>query len=112
MTIADLREKCKNFRDMIIIGVLLLASSLGFGLGYLAGFDAGQGRASSGTPSALSIATTSASGQVVASRNGTKYYPPQCASAARITDVNKVWFASISAAEAAGYTPAANCTSR
>lgn len=112
MTIAEVREKCKSFRDAIIIGILLLASSLSFGLGYLAGLDAGRGRVSPETPPALSVATTSASGQVVASRNGTKYYLPQCAGAARITDANKVWFASVSAAEAAGYTLAANCTSR
>lgn len=110
ITIAEVREKCKSFRDVIIIGVLVFASSFSFGLGYLAGLEAGQG---SGVPlgifPSISIATTSAVGQVVASKSGTKYYPPQCAGAARIADANKVWFVSASAAEEAGYTPAANC---
>lgn len=110
ITIAEVREKCKSFRDVIIIGVLVLASSFSFGLGYLAGLEAGQG---SSVPleisSPVSTATTSATGRVVASRSGTKYYLPQCAGASRIADANKVWFVSASAAQEAGYTPAANC---
>lgn len=31
-------------------------------------------------------------GEYVASRNGTKYYPPNCGSAKRINEENKVWF--------------------
>ena len=45
----------------------------------------------------------------VASKNGTKYYPPDCAGADRISDANKVWFISGAAAMKAGYEPAANC---
>ncbi len=108
MTIAEVREKCKSFRDVIIIGVLVLASSFSFGLGYLAGLEAGQGSSAS-LESSPSIATTSAASQVVASKGGTKYYPPQCAGAERIADANKVWFVSASAAQKAGYTLAANC---
>ncbi|MDE2021812.1 MAG: hypothetical protein KGI71_02735 [Patescibacteria group bacterium] len=118
MTVADLRGKCKNFlthlserkaalpRDVIILGVLVFASLLSFGLGYLAGIEAGQG---SNAVNPISVAPTSAAEQVVASKNGTKYYPPSCAAAARITDANKVWFVSASAAEAAGYTLSTNC---
>ncbi|MHB8710511.1 MAG: hypothetical protein ACYC6X_03115 [Minisyncoccota bacterium] len=111
MTIAEVREKCKSFRDVIIIGVLVLASSLSFGLGYLAGLEAGQGSPTLETPPSVvsSIATTSATGQVVASKGGTKYYVSGCAGALRIADANKVWFVSASAAEAAGYAPAVNC---
>ena len=53
--------------------------------------------------------TDSEAGQVVASKNGTKYYLPDCAGADRIAPANKVWFASAAAAAAAGYTPAVNC---
>ncbi len=46
----------------------------------------------------------------VASKNGTKYYAPGCPGAARIKAENQVWFGTPEAAEAAGYTLAANCT--
>ncbi len=113
MTIAETREKCKNLvarvpRDVLIIAVLILASSLSFGLGYLAGVDAGQVSDISFEAFPLVAATTSAE-QVVASKGGTKYYLTGCSGVERITDANKVWFASAAAAQAAGYTPAANC---
>jgi hypothetical protein len=47
--------------------------------------------------------------QVVASKNGTKYYLPWCGSAARILDKNKVFFASALEAERAGFAKATNC---
>ncbi len=50
-----------------------------------------------------------ASGEVVASKNGTKYHLPWCSGAKRIAAVNKVTFASAADAELAGYTAAANC---
>jgi hypothetical protein len=45
MTIAEARDKCKNLiakvpRDALILAILIVASSLSFGLGYLAGLDA------------------------------------------------------------------------
>lgn len=48
-------------------------------------------------------------GQIVGSKNGTKYHFPWCAGAQRIKDENKRWFDSIAAARAAGYSPASNC---
>ena len=112
MTIAEARDKCKSLiakvpRDVLILAILILASSLSFGLGYLAGLDAeesilGIERATTGGVGAESVG-------VVASKSGTKYYLPSCAGADRISDANKVWFVSASAASAAGYTPALNC---
>lgn len=49
------------------------------------------------------------SGSVVASKSGTKYHYPWCSGAKRINDTNKVTFASIDEARAAGYLPASNC---
>ena len=118
MTIADVREKCKNFvakapRDVLIIGILILASSTSFWFGYLAGLDAEQEGILRIEQALTSEAPTQPVGAgsvgVVASRNGTKYYLSGCAGADRISDANKVWFASPAAAAAAGYTPAANC---
>lgn len=48
-------------------------------------------------------------GTYVASRNGTKYYPPECSGASRIKDENKIWFNSVSEAENAGFTQSASC---
>jgi len=95
---------------MFIIAVLILASSSSFWLGYLAGRDAGQGGIlrTEQAPTATVEAPTGNVG-VVASKNGTRYYLPECAGAERIAEANKVWFASPAAAAGAGYAPAANC---
>ncbi len=112
MTITEAREKCKAFaakapRDALVLAVLLLASMFSFGLGYLAGLDAG--RADASISKAFPIAAGTAMEQVVASKSGTKYYLPSCAGVERISEANKVWFASAAAAAAAGYAPSANC---
>ena len=111
MTISEAREKCKNLiakvpRDTLILAILVLASSLSFGLGYLAGLDA---EGMNNVVKEESLTTTKTEGKFVASKSGTKYYLPTCAGAERISDANKVWFVSASAASAAGYTPASNC---
>ena len=48
-------------------------------------------------------------GGYVASKNSTKYHLPWCSGAQRISEENKIWFASKEEAAAAGYTPAGNC---
>jgi len=52
---------------------------------------------------------TDSSGQVVASKSGTKYHYPWCAGAKQISEKNKIIFNSTEEARAAGYTPASNC---
>lgn len=117
MTIAEAREKCKSLvakapRDILVLAILILASLLSFGLGYLTGLDApvpiSSGALSQPTDT-LNVQSISAEGRVVASKSGTKYYLPSCAGANRISDANKVWFTSAEAAEVAGYAPASNC---
>lgn len=108
MTISEARDKCKTFvakipRDALILAILVLASSLSFGLGYLAGLDAAM------QTNDVLTQEVSTSGQVVASKSGTKYYLSECAGAERISDSNKVWFISTEAAKSAGYSPASNC---
>ncbi len=49
------------------------------------------------------------SGEVVASKSGTKYHLPTCPSAKTIKPANLIFFATVAAAQAAGYTAAANC---
>jgi len=48
-------------------------------------------------------------GNIVASKNGKKYYFVHCSGANRIKNENKIYFSTIEAAEGAGYTLAANC---
>ena len=45
----------------------------------------------------------------VASRNSDKYHLPWCSGAKRISEDNRIYFDSKTAAETAGYKPAANC---
>ncbi len=114
MTIAEAREKCKKHfaemkavpQDVSLVLILLLACLLSFGLGYMAGKDVGQG---SGVAIETSPLVASTTGQLVASKNGTKYYLPWCAGVDRISDANKVWFNSVESAKAKGYAPASNC---
>ncbi|MBU6321152.1 MAG: hypothetical protein KGI78_02570 [Patescibacteria group bacterium] len=129
MTIAEARAKGKALvgalwaraealpKDVLVLAVLVAASLAAFGLGYLAGRDAGESAAPVSIevtrPEPVAPGATAAAGQgsgaFVASKNGAKYYLPTCSGAKRISDANKVWFASAAAAAAAGYAPAANC---
>lgn len=128
-----MREKCKAVirrarelagrvpRDTLVLAVLLGASSGSFALGYAAGLEASPAGESvtvvppAAAPAAAGAAGSAAGsaavveGRFVASKNGTRYYLPACSGATRISEKNKVWFASAAAAEARGYTPAANC---
>ncbi len=47
---------------------------------------------------------------VIASRSGTRYHRPDCPGAAQIKPENRIEFANVAAARAAGYTPASNCS--
>lgn len=113
MNIADVRGKCKSLagkipRDVLVVAVLVLASLASFGLGYLSGVEAGQG-----APLILEapgMAKTDTSGGVVAAQNGSRYYFPNCAGVARLSEGNKIWFTSAVAAHEAGYTLANNCS--
>jgi hypothetical protein len=48
-------------------------------------------------------------GEVIGSKNGTKYYLPWCGALSRIKPENRVVFASAALAREKGYSPAANC---
>lgn len=68
-----------------------------------------QGDILNGTTGKSLTANTPNEGFIVASKTGKKYHFPWCASAQTIKEENKIWFATKEEAEAAGYTPAANC---
>ena len=114
-------------KDVLAVSILVLASLSSFGLGVLVGREAGQQDSFSAEripllPASLSASVEEAStapapapstlpagGQVVASKNGTKYYFPWCGGAARLSEATKIWFASAEEAQAHGYAPALNC---
>lgn len=136
MTIADEpgRGKAATGRiptDILLLAIILLTGTLGFGLGVLAGKDmqkpaaaegfwieqlpqdlvSGAGGPASALTAVEAVSEPEPEGPkvYVASKNGTKYYLPTCGSAKRIKEENKVWFSTKGEAEAAGYGPAANC---
>lgn len=56
--------------------------------------------------------TSTAAQNFVASKAGTKYHALTCPGAKTIKESNKIYFATVNDAEAAGYTRAANCPLR
>ncbi|MEX2014196.1 MAG: hypothetical protein WD896_02470, partial [Parcubacteria group bacterium] len=109
--------------------IIILVASLSFGIGRLSvvgnrepikiEYDpvlAGEGPQSQGnisqTASVLNAAGKLAppsEGGVVVSKNGARYHYPHCSGAKQIKEENRIVFKTPAAAEAAGYTLAANC---
>lgn len=109
--------------DAFLVAVVLLTGFLGFGLGKLSAIERTKSpvvfyeteTATSSTVADRDVSTTEQEqkvtkvGNVVASKNGTKYYPSGCSGASRISEKNKISFNSEAAAIAAGYTKATTC---
>ncbi len=99
-------EKIKPFYNLLFI---LVVASIFFALGKILALE------SSYTPIKIEFTLAEVGlpqlpqGEVVASKNGTKYYFPWCGSASRIKPENQIKFASVELAIKAGYTPAGNC---
>ncbi|MEK7638829.1 MAG: hypothetical protein AAB388_01575 [Patescibacteria group bacterium] len=103
--------------------VVLLVGIGSFGLGRQSALDS-KPQMNASAPANVAIATsafvpveqpvevkaTTSLGPVVASKSGTKYHLPSCPGASQIKEANRIEFASLELAEAAGYTPAANCS--
>lgn len=131
VSIKEILKKCKGFfgsadnKDLFIVLVIILSSLASFGLGRLSKIEESktpiiiENSASNsasvimaGSPvggSSLPEAKIQTGGGYVASKNGTKYYLPWCGGAQKISQKNKIPFASKEEAEKAGYQPAANC---
>lgn len=115
VSIQERGQKIKNLLDDALrgwgIGILvLLLAAASFGLGRLSVLEDVK------SPVSISEAPVQDSPQGIfpggvyeASRSGTVYYFPWCASAISIPAASRVWFASESDARAAGYRPAKNC---
>lgn len=117
-------EKLKSFlaNDALFYGVLLITIAVtSFGLGRQSVLEEKTEKivekqeeltdtlATAPVPLVATPEAVNNTGGVVASKSGTKYHLPTCSGASRIKPENLVSFASAAAAEAAGYSPAANC---
>lgn len=142
MTIAESTEgdkRSKGLRswlypltDWVVLLIIILTSSLMFGLGlgiakeieapptnefWIENLVSRQAPPSPATGETITPAQAPAAavkappsgGAYVGSKTGTTYYLPWCGSANRIKEENKVWFSSKTEAEAAGYKSASNC---
>lgn len=115
-------EKLKSFlaTDAYFYSLLLLLVAIGsFGLGKQAHLTTNQAAVSEAIETTVpqplvpnrEVSSPEASGAVVVvgSRSGSRYHLPSCPGAKQIKESNLVTFNTVAAAEAAGYTPAANC---
>jgi len=132
VNIQDIGVKIKTFLEddrSFLTALLIAVAAASFGLGRLSistqiGDRTPQGaaliqkaplrtsstiEASSTSPGTAASPDTATASGYVGSKNGTKYHLPWCSGAARILEENRVLFATKAEAEAAGYTPAANC---
>lgn len=123
MSIKEILKKCKSFlspadnKDFLIIIIIILSSLASFGLGRLSKIEENKTpiiieSSSMGNSAAVieaGLPAEQTSGNYIASKNGTKYYFPWCGAAQKISEKNKISFASKEEAEKAGYQPAANC---
>ena len=127
-SIQDIWDKFKSFfntslaEDKLFLAILMVCVALtAFGLGRLAERASHEMPQNSGSASVVftninqedkeitSMEVTPNVEQYVASKSGTKYHYPWCPGAKQMKEENKIFFTSRTEAEAAGYTPAANC---
>lgn len=115
--------KYEDFGKYLSVALFLVSLCLAFGLGRLSLLPEStpvsiyipQGtiqNAALGNLLDHSVLTSTRGGEgatIVASRNGSKYHRTDCSGAKQIKDENKVYFNTVEAARAAGYSPAANC---
>lgn len=111
----------QNEADIFTIILVITVGFLAFGLGKISQMSLEKEPVEILLPAPLTQvsnvglnAVTEASaglnkGQYVASKNSNKYHLPSCSGAKRISEANKIWFASREEAESRGYTPAGNC---
>ena len=110
------------FRKLFLSLVIILVASLSFGIGRLTVVGNRESVKIEYDPALTEWSTPSVSqtasvikavdnenASVVVSKNGTKYHYLHCSGVKQIKEENKIVFATPEAAEASGYTLAANC---
>lgn len=137
-SIQRLVEKIKGFRhfeapnlhtipDDLFLGLIIILVAFGsFGLGRLSKIQGSKtpvrienaieasavessSQAGTSNQSASVLNATASGGDLVGSKNGTKYYYSWCSGVKSINPSNLVHFTSKSEAEARGYTPSTTC---
>lgn len=131
-SLEQITEKIKwSHQVWWLLLLIILSSTLAFGLGRRSGLQASKvpisiqypnlnketniedvngdaaKQGSEGQNASAGVALRAK--QYVGSRSGKKYHLPWCGGAKRIKEENKIWFNSKAEAKAAGYEPAANC---
>ena len=101
----------KRLEPLLVPAIVVLVAVSAFGLGRLSVMPSATSRLVINAPQVAAVGASVEVGErkYVASKSGSKYYLPSCSGVKNIKEENKVWFKSITEAEAAGYTPAANC---
>lgn len=112
-------EPTWSWRRLYLALVIILVATLSFGIGRLTGGGDSEPIRIEYDPLISNIeapnlkqaqnSNIQAEGSVYASSNGKRYYYANCSGLSRISEKNKVAFASAALAEAAGYTLASNC---
>ncbi|MBI2065770.1 MAG: hypothetical protein HYT68_01735 [Candidatus Zambryskibacteria bacterium] len=119
-------ERFPLFRKLFLSLVIILVALLSFGIGRLSvvgnrepvrieydpEISNSQFPISNQASIINALTNIENSTSVVVSKNGARYHYPHCAGAKQIKEENKIVFSSPAAAEAAGYTLAANCSPR
>ena len=115
----SIKEMLEKIKPLYTLLLYLVLAALFFALGRLSVLEErhspvrldsalqDSSTESETTQSAIAIGATNK--EVVASKNGTKYYFPWCGGSKNIKAENKIIFASPEVAEAHGYSKAANC---
>ncbi len=117
-------ESFPLFRKLFLSIVIILVVSLSFGIGRLSvmgkreavkiEYDPEISNTPLLTPkeqmASVVQAISKSNNEVITSKNGTRYHYSHCPGAKQIKEANKIVFATPAAAEAAGYTLAANCS--
>jgi hypothetical protein len=114
--LTEITKQCKSafekYEPELYVGsVVILVAFLAFGPGRMSEIENGREpvRIEQTVTTSTDGQARLSDGQVVASNTGTKYHLPWCSGAQRISEANKIYFASKAEAEKAGYAPAANC---
>lgn len=114
-TIPEWREKIKTWIDEVVaewgmVAIVFLVALAAFGLGRLSALESVLPPvALAEAPVAEKPTALYMGSLLVATRSGSTYYYPWCSGAQKIAPSNQVWFASETAAQKAGYTPAKAC---
>jgi len=114
-------ERFPLFKKLFLSATIILVASLSFGIGRLSvvgdrepikiEYDQQLNTAAViNAVGKLAPPSVSSDGGVVVSKNGIRYHYLHCSGAKQIKEENKIFFATPEAAEAAGYSLAANCS--